>query len=382
MGKEGIARAIEHLGYIQIDTIAVIERAHHHTIWNRRSDYSHRMLHQLQAEDRRIFEYWGHAMSYLPVSDYRYYLPRMKRFADPYSKWEKARLEKYGHMMGPVLERISKEGPLSSKDFETPAEAARGGWWNWRPAKVALEMLFWQGKLMITERRNFQRVYDLTERVLPATVDTSLPTGGQLGRFFIGRALSAHGLATKREISEHIDAAEREQVHEAIDEMTEAGEIIKLAVTGIENSDYYARPEILEKLPELKKRKSRVFLLSPFDNLIIMRDRLSRLFNFDYALECYTPAAKRIHGYFVLPVLYGDKFVGRLDPKADRKTGTLIIRRLALEKDFEASGNFIIGLAQSLVKFMKFNACEKIKIEKADPGKIKAELNKQIKLNL
>lgn len=381
-GKEGIARAIEHLGYVQIDTIAVIERAHHHTIWVRRPDYKQQMLDELLAKDRRIFEYWGHAMSCLPITDYRYYLPRMKRFADPYSKWEKERLKKYGHMMTPVLERITNEGALSSKDFEPPKDTKGGGWWNWRPAKVALEMLFWQGKLMITRRHNFQRVYDLTERVLPDNIDTSCPSDDELGRFFIGRALNSYGLATEKEICDHIDAADKKVIAKMLKEMSDAGEVLKLAVNGVVNSAYYALPERFEKVSNLRKPKPNVYLLSPFDNLIILRDRLKRLFSFDYALECYTPAAKRVNGYFVLPILFGDRFAGRLDPKADRKAKTLIIHRLLLEDDFEPDDRFLDGFTESLVDFMSFNNCENIKLAKVTPSKYKSKLDKLIRKNI
>ncbi|MBA7698532.1 hypothetical protein ES703_107210 [subsurface metagenome] len=165
-GKEGIAQAIEKLGYVQIDTIAVINRAHHHTLWTRRPDYSPAMLDELQAKDRRVFEYWGHAASYLPMKDYRYYIPRMRAF--PWGDgWIKRMHERHKDVMKDVLERITKEGPLGSADFKAPDGKKRGAWWDWKPAKTALELLMWRGDLMVTERRNFQRIYDLTERVLP-----------------------------------------------------------------------------------------------------------------------------------------------------------------------------------------------------------------------
>ncbi|MCP4580309.1 MAG: winged helix-turn-helix domain-containing protein [candidate division Zixibacteria bacterium] len=378
-GKEGIARTIEKLGYVQIDTIAVIERAHHHTLRTRRPDYNQQMLHELQANDRRLFEYWGHAASYLPMSDYRFYLPRMKRFKDPKSKWEKARLQKYGHLMKPVLERIINEGPLSSKDFEPPPGKKKGTWWDWRPAKTALEMLFWQGKLMITERRNFQRVYDLTERVLPDGVDTNCPDNNELGRFLVNRALSAYGPASHKEIIEHIHGADRDVVLNAIKDMTDSGDIIKVAISGLQKNSYYIKPELYEKSSKLRKTRARALLLSPFDNLIIQRDRTLKLFDFDYAIECYTPAAKRKFGYFVLPILYGDIFAGRLDPKADRKNKILIIRNLVFEPEFNPDDCFLQTFAVCLVDFMKFNNCESITFEKAKPAKIMRELDKATK---
>ena len=211
-GKKGVARTIEKLGYVQIDTISVIERAHHHTLWTRRQDYDPRMLHELQAVDRRVFEYWGHAASYLPISDYRYYLPLKRDYRNPRSKWTRQMLEKHGHLMDSVLERIRVEGPLGSRDFEPPPGIKRGTWWDWKPRKTALELLFWRGDLMVRERRNFQRLYDLTERVLPPETDTRIPDEDELGRFLVRRALSAHGVARERE-DQHIYPRCRQEDH-------------------------------------------------------------------------------------------------------------------------------------------------------------------------
>ena len=378
-GKEGIARAIEKLGYIQIDTISVIERAHHHTLWTRCPDFTPGMLHDLQAKDRRIFEYWGHAASYLPISDYRFYLPRMRGFLEPHQKWEKQRLEKFGHMMQPVLERIRNEGPLSSKDFATSTGDQRGTWWDWRPAKVALELLFWRGELMITERRNFHRLYDLTERVLPEGTDTRVPGNDELGRFLVHRALAAYGLARENEILEHIHGTAKNIIIQAVHDLVEAGEIIEVTVGNQNNNKYIAVPDCLEAAAKLKKASPRLHLLSPFDNLIIQRERVNRLFDFDYTIECYVPAPKRKFGYFVLPILWGEQFAGRLDPKADRKSKTLLIRNLVLEDGFTVSETFLSSLAAKLWDLARFNACETIKIETAKPSKLGKELTRQIR---
>ena len=192
----GALHVIEKLGYIQVDTLAVVQRAHHHTLWTRCPDYKPEFLHQLQTEDKKAFEYWGHAASYLSMCDFRYYLPLKKSYYDPYGKWEKARLEKYGYMVKPVLERIRQEGPLGSKDFKSPKGTKAGNWWNWRPTKVALELLFWRGDLMIKERRNFQRIYEMADRFLSDGVDTTMPGDEEVAQFCIQRALNAHGIAS------------------------------------------------------------------------------------------------------------------------------------------------------------------------------------------
>jgi hypothetical protein len=378
-GKEGVARTIEALGYVQIDTIAVVERAHHHTLWTRRPDYEPGMLHRLQAVDRRVFEYWGHGASYLPMSEYRFYRPLMRRLGDPGRSWIGSLHRKYNHLTGPVLERIRKEGPLTSKDFKPPPGRKRGTWWDWKPAKTALELLFWRGELMVTERRNFQRVYDLTERVLPRGIDTRLPDDDELGRFLVRRALRAHGIAREKTIREHIPAADRSVIVRAIHELEEEGEVLGIQIKGPDGIGFYALSETMERASRPRRSASGLHLLSPFDNLVILRDRTKRLFGFEYALECYLPVARRAYGYFTLPILFGDRFVGRLDPKADRRTGTLILRNVHFEPDVLDFDELLPAFAGALVAYARFNRCERINVERTTPVAVRAELNRSLK---
>ncbi|MCP4607390.1 MAG: winged helix-turn-helix domain-containing protein [Planctomycetes bacterium] len=385
-GKEGVAQTIERLGYVQIDTIAVIERAHHHTLWSRRADYTPEMLHELQTKDRRIFEYWGHAMSYLPMSDYRYFLAKMLNFENPKSQWAKIGIEKCGHLMKPVLERIRKEGPLGSKDFKPPPGEKRGNWWDWKPAKIALEMLFWKGDLMITERRNFQKVYDLTERVLPGHVDASIPCDDEMGQFLVRRALTANGILQEKEISKFlqpsagrdadIQVANSDVIQFSLNNLIDAGEVIPVKIAGENNDDYYALSETLNKSTKATRKKPRVSILCPFDNLLIQRQRIKNLFGFNYSLECYVPASKRKFGYFTLSILWGENFVGRLDSKADRKNKTFIVRKLAFESTLKNLDVFLPAFAKKLVDLAHFNRCDKIQLVTIMPTKIKANLKR------
>jgi uncharacterized protein YcaQ len=378
-GKEGIARTIEKLGYVQIDTIAVIERAHHHTLRTRRPDYSPHMLHELQAKDRRVFEYWGHAASYLPMADYRYYLPRMRSFQNPKDKWVRERLEAHGHLMPAVLERIRQEGPLSSQDFAPPPGAKRSGWWDWKPSKVVLELLFWQGALMIAERRNFHRMYDLAERVLPEGIDTRTPDEDELGRFFVRRALSAYGVATEKDVYAHLPATSKSVLSQALADLLDAGEIVSVDVGEAGLNTYYALAETIDKTARLKQTVPGVSFLSPFDNLIILRDRVKELFGFDYSLECYVPAAKRKYGYFVLPILWGDSLVGRLDPKADRKGKVLSINNLVFETGFRQFDELLPLFANTLSEFARTNQCETIECKLVTPAKVRRPLQCLVK---
>lgn len=373
-GSAGVAQAIGHLGYVQIDTISVIERAHHHTLWTRLPGYAPQDLQRAHAVDRTLFEYWGHAASFLPMGDYRFYIPMMRSFHDPTS-WYRGWLEKYGGHMAPVLRRIREQGPMAARDFENPGGKRKGPWWDWKPAKAALEMLFWRGELMIRERRGFERVYDLTERVLPAGTDTRPPSPGELGRFIVQRALGALGVAGEKEIREYIRIGDRAIVANALKEMLSAAEIARLAVEG-EEGVVYARPDALAAASRFRSAAPRVRLLNPFDNLVISRPRLKRRFAFDYTLECYVPRDKRRHGYFTLPVLFGEEIVGRLDPKAERQTGTLIVRRLALEPGFGDGDRLVPELGRALGDLARFNGCETIRLEDIRPAGIKAALKK------
>lgn len=378
---------VNQLGYVQIDTISVVNRSHHHTLWARQNSYDESMLHDLQAIDRSVFEYWGHAMSYLPMSDYRFALPRMKNLENPQSVWFVRQYEKCKNLIEPVLERIQKEGPLSSKDFEATGKKS-AFWWDWKPAKCALEMLFWQGRLMITDRRKFQKVYDLRERVLPDHIDTTYPSEEEAGHFLVRRALRAMGVASEKEILRFLqpeagrDAdlriAPKEIVRKSLAELAENDEILAVELDHDSKTQNYAHSDVPEK-SDHKPEHSKVFILSPFDNLVIQRDRLKRLFDFDYTLECYVPAAKRKFGYFVCPVLFGNQFAGRLDPKADRKRKRLMIQNLMFEPDIDVKGILLPKLAEKLVKMARFNDCEYIELKQVTPEKLKSSLESEIR---
>lgn len=373
-GKQGALQIIDQLGYVQIDTIAAVKRSHHHTLWTRHSDYREDYLHDLQARDRRIFEYWGHAMSYLPMSDYRFCLPRMRNFRYPTHAWIGQRLEGCAHLLDPILERIRKEGPLSAKDFVAAEDEKRGSWWDWKPAKFALEYLFWRGDLMIAERRNFQKIYDLAERVLPPDVDLTAPSEEEVGRFLVRRALRSCGVLRQKDIYGFMQpvggrdsdwqAVDRRVIDQAIGDLVEAKEMLPVTVEGTGDVQWYALSGSVENQPVVPNDGAgRVSFLSPFDNLVIRRDWLNKVFGFDYTLECYVPAGKRQYGYFVFPILCGDTLVGRLDPKADRQTKTLVVRNLAFEPGFQASDEFLARFRETLARFARFNACKKIVIK-------------------
>ncbi len=352
-GRAGALRCIERLGYVQIDTINVIERAHHHTLWSRLPDYRPEYLNELLAEDRKIFEYWGHAICYLPLEDYRFYIEKMRTF--PEQGWQRKYVERFGDLMDEVYERIRAEGPLAAKDFKGPPRNRT--WWDWKPAKIALELLFSQGRVMVDRREGFQRYYDLTERVLPDWVDTTLPDEDELEFFFTRRALAAHGVATLSDIRLHLRRAKKNRKY--VDRLVESGEVVRVEIEGFGGDEWFALSESLEELGERSIAGS-LHLLSPFDNFVIQRDRIKRLFGFDYALECYKPKAKRVMGYFALPILWGGDFIGRIDLKADRKKKRLLVQGLWWEDGKRVGEELGEALKQKLDELAAFNGCGEV----------------------
>lgn len=354
--KAATLSAIEHLGYIQIDAISVIERAHHHTLWNRNPRYQGSQLDELVAE-KEVFEYWSHAAAYLPMRDYRFSLPRKQALASgEQSHW----FERDEAVMKRVIERITKEGPLMAKDFEYRGK--RMGEWKTKPAKRALESLFMQGDLMAAGRVNFHKVYDLTKRVLPEGLDVTLPEPVEYARYLITRYLRANGLG---QVSEMVYLLKdiRPLVFVTLEEMVASGEVVTLQAVG---ESYYALSSSLELLNKSLAR-SRLKILSPFDNLVIQRERMKTLFGFDYLIECYVPKEKRKYGYFSLPVLWDGKLVARMDCKVERKEAVLHIRHLALEPSILKVDSFLLALGKELKAFLKFNGCAQLQLHKVSP---------------
>ncbi|MDO4232568.1 MAG: crosslink repair DNA glycosylase YcaQ family protein [Lautropia sp.] len=369
-GERGALRAIEHLGYVQIDTLAVIERAHHHVLWTRVPGYRPEHLQRL-VKQREVFEHWFHAAAYLPMRDYRFALPRMHAIRREGHMWFKDVDER---LMREILARVRADGPLrlralhgagsGSMKSEGPVSAAQGapgtgdpGWWTWGPVRKALDKLFMQGDLMISAREGMEKIYDLTERVLPPGVDTRTPSHEEYAAWLLDTHLRAHGVVNSRQVLHlRTDGALRTALRDIIHERIGAGQLRALDKIGLPGA--YATPEQIARL--LKAPPKTVRLLSPFDNLVIHRERLHQLFGFDYRLECYLPASKRVYGYFCLPILYGEQFVGRVDCKAHRAEKRFQILRLHLDTTAIDRHSFEIQLADALLRLANFNGCDQL----------------------
>ncbi|MFA0442819.1 hypothetical protein BCU70_21790 [Vibrio sp. 10N.286.49.C2] len=349
--SEATLTVIEQLGYIQIDTISVVQRAHHHTLWSRNKRYQMGHIDQLTHE-RKIFEYWAHAAAYLPMKDYRFTLFRKQAFKNGSQRhWYQSDVA----LMEQVYSRIKAEGPLLAKDFEGSGYKNKG--WGTKPAKRALECLFMQGDLMITERRNFHKVYDLTERVLPSAIDTRVPTDREYAQFLLTQYLTANGIGRLSQMT-YLLKGIKPVVTVLINEMLEDRRLVSVNIKG---DQYVMFPEALERLKNPLSR-SKAAILSPFDNALIQRKRTKALFDFDYLLECYVPEAKRQFGYFCLPVLWNGELVARMDCKANRTTMTLEVRHLFVEAKLRKMDKFMSALEAELQQFATFNGCESFKI--------------------
>lgn len=352
--KKDLLGIIEKLGYVQIDTISIIERAHKHVLWTRFPSYRNEMLDELIDKDKKVFEFWDHAAAYMPMKYFRYTLPRKEMYMLRHKEWA----AKNKKLLKLIMERIEAEGPLQSKDFD--GNEKRGLWWDWKPAKDALEYLFHSGKLMAKARKSFQKVYELPEKILTSKIDTTFPGNDELSRHLVMKEINANGFASEKEMI-YQRHHQRDITKKVIAEMAEEKEIIPLTVEGIDET-YYTTLKLLKQL-DSRKDTNNIHILSPFDNIVIQRKRLNTLFNFEYVIECYVPAPKRKYGYFLMPVLYGDSFICRVDAKADRQNDTLKIINIFWEKDFSAKkiqGKLKPLLLNKLTELAAFAGCSNI----------------------
>lgn len=356
-GIEAVYKLIDHLGFVQIDTNYVVERAHHHTIASRVPDYKPEWIDELQA-DGNIFEFFTYGTGYIPMHEFRFSLPVKEGFLSRRKPLTPPEIS----LMRKVLDRIGREGPLMVKDFENDRPVASSGWWDWRPAKLALERLFLDGSLMCTREKNFHKVYDLPINLLPGDVDTTPPTPEEFARHVIRRSLQSLGIAYAKDIAWRANYAKGNLVKPELEKMVEEGEICRVSIEGLNTAPLYMLPGYKNKKIKLSDD---AFVLSPFDILNVLRHRLKDFFDFDYQIECFVPQAKRKYGYFSLPVLAGDTFVARMDSKADRKHRQLTIHNLHFEP-LPLTEPMISKIADAIRTFAEFNQCREVIIKKSN----------------
>lgn len=361
-GINGARTAISHLGYIQVDTISVVERAHHHVFHTRVPTFKPEMTNQLLLNGD-IFEYWTHAAALIPVADYRFSLPYKQAIKSGQIHWYKTKNKK---LMNELLSRIRIAGPLRSRDLET-APVKRAGWWDWKPAKKALEQLYMEGDLMISNREGFQKTYDLTERVLASSVNTQMPTMREFAAHILDQQLRCHGLVSLKGLTYQRRSPKlRATVKALVNERLSQSSLEQIQLN--RGDVYFVESGALER--PLARKSNRLLILSPFDNSVIQRERLKTLFDYDYQIECYKPEAKRQYGYFCLPLLYGDEFVGRVDCKVHRKSKHLDIKSLHWEQTTLDLDSVVAAFVKAISRFRRFQQCNSVSLTTAQPRKL------------
>ena len=324
--RRHLRRVLGRTQLLQMDSVNVFERAHYLPLFSRLGPYDKALVDRAAYRDRELFEYWGHEASLLPVAVHPLLRWRMARAEALEEGWGGPLrvMRERPEFVAEVLRRVEQEGPVTAGAMHGGATSS-SPWWGWNDTKVALELLFWSGRVATATRRSFERVYDVTERVLPAEVlAVPTPSREDAQRELVRLAARAHGLATERDLRDYF-RLRVEEARAAVVDLVEAGELLAVAVEG------WRQPAYLWVGTAVPRRVPASALLSPFDPLVWERSRASRLFGFDYRIEIYTPAAKRVHGYYVLPFLHDERLQARVDLKADRKAGVLRVLAAWLE---------------------------------------------------
>ena len=319
-GPDATRLATEHLGYVQIDTINVIERSHHHILFTRIPDYRRADLHQAQSVDKSVFEFWTHALSYVPTRDFRFFLRAMK------NDWR--RHGWFGEVKPgdsrKVLRRLRDDGALTIRDIDDDVLVDKDHpWASRKPSKRALQLAFHQGKVTISQRSGMLKTYELTDRHFGWERPPRAATEREILAYRLDRGLRSQGIVSLDSLC-HLDARSKPGMRDLIEARQRRKELVPVAIDGMEKAAHWARPEDLEVAGGAEEAP--VHILSPFDPLTIQRKRLQLFFDYEHRFEAYVPRARRVFGYFALPVLVGDEIVAAIDLKTDRERRKLLVQ--------------------------------------------------------
>jgi uncharacterized protein len=321
-GPQATQAAIEHLGYVQIDTINVIERCHHHILYARIPAYQRDHLRQAQSIDKSVFEYWTHALSYLPTRDMRFYINAMKH------RWQERSVlfsSVADKDLRKVLRLIKNNGALSIRDIDDDVLVDKEHpWASRKPSKRALQLAFYRGTVTISQRAGMLKTYELTTRHFGWPRLPKAASEREILGYLLDRSLQSQGIVSLDSIC-HLDAQRKSAVRKLIEARVRRKELMPVELEGAAKSQHWGRPEVLEA--SFEPADDLVHILSPFDPLIIQRKRLQLFFGYDHRFEAYLPKEKRLFGYFALPVLVGDEIVAAIDLKTDRERGKLLMQK-------------------------------------------------------
>jgi uncharacterized protein YcaQ len=320
-GPAAVAAAVDHLGYVQIDTIHVIERCHHHILFSRIPDYRRADLRQAQSIDKSVFEYWTHALSYIPSKDISFFLPAMREHKREGHKWFSAVTPSDTRK----VMRLVRAGPLTIRDIEDDVLTEKEHLWASRkPSKRALQLAFYTGAVTISERNGMLKTYELTARHFGWDKPPKPASASGIIAYLLDRALRSQGIVSLDSIC-HLDAPSKKAVRRLIEARVRRKELVPVALEGAGKQEHWARPEVLEPVGE--GQPGLVHILSPFDPLIIQRKRTELIFGYGHRFEAYVPKEKRLFGYFALPVLVGDDIVAAIDLKTDRQNRKVLMQK-------------------------------------------------------
>ena len=373
---------------MQLDSINVLERAHYLTLWSRFGPYDRRRLDGLIYGRRLLFEYWAHAACLVPTSMLPWWRRAMLDYRVQHTGWS-GWLQRNARMLKAVRAAIETNGPMAGGEFDRGRPAGgRGGWWDWRPVQHALHYLWMTGALTVHSRQHFQKRFDLWERALPDTLGIDPVSPAQFVRWHVERSLAAMGAATETDLARYLTFPRFApgQRRAALRALVESGEVVEVTVEGT-TARWFAVARDLPALGRAAALSTRgTTLLSPFDSLLWHRDRVARLFGFDYRIEVYTPAVQRVHGYYTLPILHDGRFIGRVDAKTRRAEGRLEIRHVHFEGWFSGGAPpplgrdrldrdaALAGLSDALGSLATFVGAADIRLGRVTPGRLRSPL--------
>ena len=375
--KADVLAAIRSMGLLQIDTIHVVARSPYLVLWSRLGDYRPVWLDELLAEGA-LFEFWAHAMCFLPIEDYPLYRRRMLD-AITNEAWPVRWAAKWAQENPEVMERVRahlrENGEVRSADFENTS-GQPGGWWNWKDEKNALEAMLLIGEVMIASRRNFQRIYALRERVLPGWDDAGLASSEEVHRTLALRTVYALGIAAPAWVPDYF-RERKTGMARRLEALASDGLLVRVNVEGFGQPGaegaafvHSDRLGLLEEVASGRRQATLTTLLSPFDPLVWDRQRARELFNFDYTIECYTPAARRRYGYFTLPILHRGRLIGRLDPKAHRAQGIFEVKALHLEPGVRVEEELATDLLGALRRIAAWHGTPNLVVQQTEPPEL------------
>ncbi|SDR27966.1 crosslink repair DNA glycosylase YcaQ family protein [Pseudovibrio sp. Tun.PSC04-5.I4] len=363
---EDLLNLIKRIGFVQVDSINTVERAHHMILWSRRQSYRPKHLAQLLENDRSLFEHWTHDASIIPTEFFPHWHYRFKQSSESlHTRWKVWHSPDYQAKLNNILKHIEENGPAGTSDVGKDEKRSKGGWWEWNPSKTALEYLWRTGKISVSHRQNFQKLYDLTERVIPNPHrDTKLAPEETID-WACNSALDRLGFATPNEIAAYWDKISLADARSWCEQAFKRDEIIKVeieAAKGTKPKLCFARPHIEDELSALDDPIQRVRVLSPFDPALRDRKRAEFLFDFNYRIEIFVPEAKRQYGYYVFPVMEGDKLIGRIDMKREKASNALVVKGFWPEPGIQLGKGRIKRITSELERATLLAGCENLQI--------------------